>query len=78
MLQAFKNWPNTTLAIACVCALGFAFLLGIATAPGAHRTALLPTSHESGSTQPVGLASQPALHEDRYIDYSVVYPQYEP
>jgi hypothetical protein len=72
MLQAFKNWPNTTVAVICVLVLSGAFLLSIVNSPGAHRMPYQLSEPVDRAT--VGSVPQHLL-EDRYIDYSVIYPQ---
>lgn len=81
MSRTFKNWPNMTVVTICAVILLGAFVLGVATSPGAHRTELSIGSlqqNESVNTPAVSATPQSILHEDKYIDYSVIYPQNEP
>jgi len=74
MLQTFKSWPNTTVAVIGAGVLSVVFLLSIATSPGAHRTG---ASIGSQLTEPVtvGATPQSGLREEQYIDYTVIFPQ---
>jgi len=79
MLHAFKNSPKTTVVVTCTVIACTAFLLGIASAPGAHHRTAASTS----PSQPLDAAYRPAfgnlpqreLPEEHYMDYSVVYPE---
>ena len=78
MLMIFKNWPGASVAAISAGVLAVVFLLSIATSPGAHRTDVSAgSSHPSGlvDRQTVGAIPRPALHEEQYIDYTVIFPQ---
>jgi len=78
MLHAFKNWPKTTVVVACTVIACSAFFLGVVNAPGHHWTA-----ESTSASQQLDSAYRPAfgnlpqrdLPEEHYMDYSVVYPE---
>lgn len=82
MLHAFKHWPKTTVVVACTVIACTAFVLGIAAAPGAHHQTAASTSPsqsvDAAYRPAFGNLPAPALPEEHYVDYSVVYPQHEP
>jgi hypothetical protein len=75
MLQTFKSWPNTTVAVIGAGVLSVVFLLSIATSPGAHRTGASIGSSQLTEPVTVGAIPQSGLREEQYIDYTVIFPQ---
>ena len=77
MFHAFKDWPKTTLVVACTVIACSVFFLGIVNAPGAHHRIAESTSPslDAAYRPAFGNLPQRKLSEEHYMDYSVVFPE---